>query len=305
MILKEYALDPTIIYNWDRCRAFMGLFGVEYGRQVSGFPKYKNWKNMLLQNLNVLPKEKARIIEYINIKKNRNKAFLKKSRLYKRDEQWPENAIRENSKSPFQAIIIGDKSYHCENVVYDDECSEFHPLLAASVSVPICRNVTELTMHVTPLLDQSKRILFVDPYFYGTNSKFLRPLRQFARIISKNPLSLNRISIEYHHNNGGSVGFPTKQHKLAVINVNWKNKIESNLPSAIEVKFYMWDFRDLHNRYILTDIYGVQYGRGLSEDTSGFADEDEILGLDIETYKLRWKKYTNNAPIPYMVCSGT
>ena len=37
--------------------------------------------------------------------------------------------------------------------------------MSASVGRPICRKVEDLTTHLIPLIDQSKEIIFVDPYF--------------------------------------------------------------------------------------------------------------------------------------------
>ncbi len=302
MILKEYGLNPKIIDNIDRCGRFLGPFGVDRGRQISGFPNYKDWKSTLKQNLSCGPKEKKSILAYLRKKRERENAFLKIKRVYKNRESWIENAEREQSTNPFQAVIsLENKTYTQDNFISDIDFSDLHDLMEANVNVTICRNVQQLTHHLKPLLDQSRTIIFVDPYFNGTKKKFLNPLEEFLTIIGNNPHGLKRISIQYHHNDGGAISNPSDTHVLEKIKSDWGKRILSILPESVEIQFNMWPFRNLHNRYILTDVYGVSYGRGLSEDNSGFADEDEILGLGLKPCSDRYDKFLNTAPEPYMV----
>lgn len=304
MILKEYALDPTIIKNWDKCRAFIEPFGITTGRQISGYPKFKDWKSLLLNNLEVLPKEKLKIVEYLKIKRGDNNSFIKKSRLYNKTKNWITNVEEEQNNLPFHAVISSKNStYTHENFIVDDEFSDLHDLMETSVDVPICRSVLELTNHITPLLDQSRTIIFVDPYFVGTKKKYLNPLKDFLVKIVSNPLGLSRVSIQYHHNDGGTISNPTDTYNVDEIINEWRVKILPIIPSDFTIQFHMWPFKDLHNRYILTDVYGVSYGRGLSEDNTGFADEDEILGLGLEVWRARYEKYLNNAPEHYLELS--
>jgi len=304
VILKEYALDPTLINNWDKCRAFLGPFGVENGRQVSSFPKYKKWKDLLIRNLDAKPKEKLMIVEYLTNKRNSEKSFVTKSRTYINSKEWLKNADIEQSSNPFQAVISTENNtYNHNNFISDNDFSDIHALMEANVNAPICRNVRELTRHIIPLLDQSRTIIFVDPYFYGTKNKFLDPLTQFLKIIANNPQGLKRVSIQYHHNDGGTIANPTDIHNIDDIVKRWGEKIQSILPENVAIQFHMWPFKDLHNRYILTDVYGVSYGRGLSKDNSGFADKDEILGLGLEVWRERFGNFLNNVAEPYMELS--
>ena len=301
MIFKEYAIDPTIIKNWNKCRALLSPFGVENGRQISSFPKYKKWKDLLIRNLDAKQREKLKIVEYLTIKRNHEKSFIIKSRSYINSKEWIENAEREQSTKPFQAVISSESAiYTHDNFIIDHEFSDLHELMDTNVNTPICRNINDLTRHVTSLLDQSRTIIFVDPYFYGTKKKFLNPLEEFLKIIAVNPLSLGRVSIQYHHNDGGRIGDPTSTHNVDEISNKWGRAISSILPENISIQFHMWPFTGMHNRYILTDVYGVSYGRGLSVDNSGFADEDEILGLGLKVWRERYDNFLNKALEPYM-----
>ena len=50
----------------------------------------------------------------------------------------------------------------------------------------------------------------------------------------------------------------------------------------------------LHNRYILTDVGGVQFGAGLDEGDQGATDDVTII--DDDTYRRRMVDYAGTAP---------
>ena len=72
-----------------------------------------------------------------------------------------------------------------------------------------------------------------------------------------------------------------------------ENKLPSIIPEDLTLTVYRWKEREggekLHNRYILTDIGGVQFGHGLDEGDLGTTDDVSRLGDD--TYAKRWENY--------------
>ena len=63
----------------------------------------------------------------------------------------------------------------------------------------------------------------------------------------------------------------------------------------------------LHNRYILTDVGGLQFAYGLDEKR-GTYDDLSVLGAD--SYLMRWSQYANGAPefkqvSEKPICGGT
>ena len=59
--------------------------------------------------------------------------------------------------------------------------------MSASVIVLFVEKVEDLTTHLIISIDQSKEIIFVDPYFRADNSNYLKPIEKFMKIISRNP----------------------------------------------------------------------------------------------------------------------
>ena len=70
------------------------------------------------------------------------------------------------------------------------------------------------------------------------------------------------------------------------------------IPQGLKVIFRQWQEKPggekLHNRYILTDIGGVDFGTGLDEGDAGQTDDIKLLGK--ERFKIRWQQYAGDNP---------
>jgi len=61
-MLHEYALDPSVLHNFDKVRYFLEKFGVHRGRIIARFPG--KWERMVTQAANSCGEiERARIVE--------------------------------------------------------------------------------------------------------------------------------------------------------------------------------------------------------------------------------------------------
>ena len=63
LILKEFALDPNLIKDWDSCRLFLMPFDIYQGRQLSEFPDLRLWKDLIIKGLDkdrVGPKQRKK-----------------------------------------------------------------------------------------------------------------------------------------------------------------------------------------------------------------------------------------------------
>ena len=73
------------------------------------------------------------------------------------------------------------------------------------------------------------------------------------------------------------------------------------VPQDIKLELFIWERKKMHNRYVFTEIMGVQYGHGLGEGTDSLNNEDEITPLDYETYRERREKFNDPLKTPYLV----
>ena len=53
----------------------------------------------------------------------------------------------------------------------------------------------------------------------------------------------------------------------------WKEELTPIVPQDIKLELFIWE-RKMHNRYVFTEIMGVQYG--IWEGTDSLNNEDEI-----------------------------
>ena len=301
MILKEFALDPNLIKDWDSCRLFLMPFDIYQGRQLSEFPDLRLWKDLIIKGLDkdrVGPKQRKKIVEYIKSKKNSH-TFIKRSSLYKKQQEWLDNCKRENEIKPFNAVVYKGKESEIDNFLSDTDFTPEHPLMSASVGRPICRKVEDLTTHLIPLIDQSKEIIFVDPYFRADKSNYLKPIEKFMKIISRNPKNIKRNKIAFHHNDGG-MDIKSRFSPNDIMQ-KWKEKLTPIVPQDIKLELFIWERKKMHNRYVFTEIMGVQYGHGLGEGTDSLNNEDEITPLDHETYRARREKFNDPLLTPYLI----
>ena len=127
---------------------------------------------------------------------------------------------------------------------------------------------------------------------------------QFLEIIDMSRKSNDSIDIQYHHNNGRTIN-NNNPYDVDRMKIKWSEKINPLIPKNLKVKFFMRQYEEkLHNRYILTDIYGVAYGKGFAVEGDGFNEKDEILGLGMNIWKESFDDFYIDAPEPYMICEN-
>ena len=105
------------------------------------------------------------------------------------------------------------------------------------------------------------------------------------KIISRNPKNIKRKKIAFHHNNG-NMDIKSRFSPNDIMQ-KWKEKLTPIVPQDIKLELFIWERKKMHNRYVFTEIMGVQYGHGLGEGTDSLNNEDEITPLDYETYRER------------------
>lgn len=288
-MLKEYALDPELLSNWKDFRYFIEKFGVQYGRLISRYPKH--WKSLVYEAAAQCPDvEKKRIED--KLKQLPNQMLVKRINLWKEELDWINNAIQEHSKRPFHAIIARQNPNNHEKILVGDEAEDTHKLMDSPTNIRINRKAKEMAECVQNLLRFSKNINFIDKHFFSNPSKrHIRPLEEFLKILADTvTIDISRkIEIVYHTSDSRPEAY-------------FKGLCESTLPSIIPkgltIKIVTWPERELHNRYILTDIGGVMFGIGLDDDDFGNSmEKDEISFLAEATYKELWQQFTNKTPL--------
>lgn len=137
------------------------------------------------------------------------------------------------------------------------------------------------------MLSACSEIIFVDPYFGIENPRYRRPFEAFLKAI----LHGRRTPVQ-------RVVIVTSASKVR--HSFFKSACEETLPliAPKSLKITCLQLRDtdkpekLHNRYILTDIGGVQFAAGLDEGKEG--ETDDVTILSRAQYELRWNQYAGD-----------
>ncbi len=280
-MIKEYAVEPSILDNWSDCRYFIDSFSIEKGRIVSEYPKH--WKKMVFDSLiECKPKEKLKIIEKLD--------NLKYPTLWPRKHDWDDslawldNSVVEHTNTPFHAILSNTDKHENEFIICADDCSETseNTRWLSNVSVRIKRTATEMGKTSEWLLKHSRQIILIDRNF-RREAKWLNTLKEFLKIIAKHE---NIALIQYHLSliNGETTEFFASEIE---------KRIKNDVPKNCILEFVYRDRSELHNRNILTELGALHFGIGLDEYQIG--DErpeyDEITLLPDEIRSQLWSDH--------------
>lgn len=255
---KEYGIDPGTLSTYETFFNVIPHFGPKHFRFIRRYPK--KWPKMVINAVeSVPPKAKLRIIEKLNqIEKELLDCYPGINGIPHFDGNitWIENAKNYHSHLPFDAIITGQNpdglSYVCpiENFDPDDV------LFDNTSCYKVRRKAIEIAFAAKQLLLNANEIHFVDPHFENMNRRHLRPLIEFIKIIGQRKNSFPQ-KVFYHTGDTTSVNFVTNSLQSEVLKA---------MPTNLTLSLVRWQTDQMHNRFILTDLGGIQFGIGLDDD---------------------------------------
>jgi hypothetical protein len=299
-MLYEFALDPSVLNNWDTVRYFIDNFGVPKGRLISQYPR--KWKRMVIETCSSRQglKEYAKIVEILSPHNTIDSKFIRSGREYDSNFDWLPNATQQNNKLPFHAIIADKNPQNVPNILIAFDISDGTPLWNIKNEECVPRDAKNLRKYIEPLLKISSEIIFVDPYFNPYEQRFRNTLSEFISSTDEN----NKLKrIEFHLGN-------TLGQKF--FNDGCQKHIPVMLTRNRTITFVRWDRLgsgdSLHPRYILTDRGGIRIERGLDEGQAKGETTDVSL-LDSSLYSRRWKDYQRDtSPFKFvdeLIIAGT
>lgn len=292
-MIHEYALEPELVATWTDRRAgryFLEKFGLGRPRIVSRYPK--GWKKLVWEAFgDGSDLDRKRLEEVIA---RLGEAMVKRrDGLWDRDNAWLENAEREHDRVPFHAILARANPRGLVHVLFADELDETTMLWAMPHGRIVARTAAELATVVASMLRIAKEVVLVDPYFGPRNPRYSEPLTEFLRaIIEKRPCELpHRIEVQ-------SAADGDSRDTPEVFREECQRRLPRCVPRGLRVQMVRLREREgceeLHNRYILTELGGVEFGAGLDRRDAGSADDINLL--DRGQYLLRWRQYASDTP---------
>jgi len=281
-MFREYAVEPAVFSSWDNVRYFLDAFGPWKGRFLAKYPKH--WLRLVYESLACGPLEKKKI--EIKLEALDRRVFTaRKGALYDGALSWVDNASAEHMRAPFTAIIAADAGGRAgilDATAVDDD----QPLWRIDQGRLIARDSAAFVAAIRLLLRVSKKIVLIDPYFRPDKRDKVGPLTAFCDALESGTV------VEIHARLG-EADDPSHQHFGAQSHA----QLPRAIAAGIDATLHTWQQRSggprLHNRYLLTEIGGVQFGDGVEVGEAG--ETDRLSILEETTRAALWNDYAEPA----------
>ncbi len=278
---KEYGIDPEALNTYETFFNIIPQFGPKHFRFIRRYPK--KWPRMVLTSVgSALPRAKARIINKLKlIDKELLDCPIGSNGIphYDGNISWIENAKIYHSHLPFDAIITRQNldalSYVCPVEDFDED----DILFDTSSCYRVRRSAISMALAVKQLLQNANEIHFVDAHFEKMKPRHLRPLLEFIKIISQRNNSFPQ-KVVYHIGDTTSNNFVTH---------NLRSSVLKSLPPNLTLSLVRWETDQMHNRFVLTNLGGIQFGIGLDDDDND-PNQKQLDDLTPLSYKVCLEK---------------
>ncbi len=276
---SEFAVEPELMAVWSHpkeFRYFWDAFGPDAGRFVARFPD--DWKECVKPHLSRLSElDRIRAVEIA--KRISSLLVDRPCQRWSEEEEWISNAIAEDKRQPFRAIIASTNPAGSRRVLTDD----WHPedgrwKVDRGAVVP--REARAIAQCAGGLLRVSRELYFVDPYFEPQAPDRVAVLCALLGIVE--PRAADLTVCQFHTRADRRLKEEFRQ--------DCEEALLSVLPGSIELEILRWDRlprgERAHARYILTERGGIAIDYGLSEER-GSTTDIRILEDEIWTRRLR------------------
>ena len=293
-LIHDYALEPELVAECDeflfRYLTRYKRFGWDTGCVVVQYPN--TWK----RRVEKLFKDKKQSELLLD--------FLLKTQVVRHDPRYDETStwLENAERHPFHAILACDNNpSNQSNVVRRANISSGTDRAwdQPPPSITVNRTATSMASCIEPMLRYATRIRFIDPHFCALHERYQKPLCKFLRIICE---SKRKVILELHASvNDKDKSSVNDKDKWEEFLQECEEKLPHLIPKDFTLTVHLWKNREkdqnFHNRYILTDIGGVQFGTGLDQRaTKDTKDQDIITRLSSLDSHIWLSKYSGRTP---------
>lgn len=277
-MIKEFALDPGTLQQWNTFRHFALGIGYDFGRILARYPKH--WMTMAAQQVETVQdqNDKKKLQAWLYDCAKPALTHKRSGAVYDKEQCWLMNAKAEHERQPFDAIVSVSESSINPPVLKLDDLDDGHLLWKQTRQVYISRNAAEVSQCVKKMLRHGSIIRFIDPYFKADPDQvqiILECLSECARLPN-----CDSIVVEIHVD-GAQVGPSTAAFIESTLLRSWPNRLASP-------RIMRWIEKYLHNRMILTNNGGFIFGDSLRHDSDR---PDQVTLLERQTWQHWWNRH--------------
>ena len=206
----------------------------------------------------------------------------------KNDREWCKEALASHKNLPLNGIIVSSDTknfYHKNSLVESVEklssstkCTWWSP---EDGSIRLKRNIDDYKDALKLILRHANSIMFIDPYIHPEKSEYADFI-QLLKAASNRPSKSPQLRVEIHtkiHNIPGK----SWEESLRIIKNTFQNKFAVPSQSNLKVEVFIWD--DFHDRYLISNLGGIQVPYGFGTSTAptlttwsrlGRSDRDDV-----------------------------
>jgi hypothetical protein len=276
----EYALEPHAVTSWESARYFLDAFSPSKGRFLAEYPRH--WVRLLLTGLTCGDMEKKRIANRLEMAK-KSRAFYRRSAPYDGERPWIDNARQEHARRAFRAVIACASSSE-DYVLEASSLDESNPRWEVAGGRLLSREPSVFVQALELLLMVSSQMVIIDPYFRAD-----QPAK--TSLLTALCVSINGRISEVQVHCGSKLSY-----KLCMGHA--ERALPHCVPIGMKVSLRAWEQRQggprIHNRYLLTDVGGVQFGDSIEEGEPG--EHDRVSILEESTRARLWDEFVGPTP---------
>jgi hypothetical protein len=313
-MIYEFALEPELVARWHNRNEYLFFdekFGLRARRLVAAYPR--NWKRLVWEAFGKNPlagdqNAQMRMTEMIQYLWQNS---IRRPSTFPEIPSWLVRAEKEHLARPFRAIIATANPRGQSFVITDRELFESgHELWEIPDRYPTPRNAGDIARAVSPLMRLCRHAVIIDPYFDPGKQRFRRTLAAILQTCGENVFGNDAIQVELHtsidrifedweRDEFRDLDEESKAYQYLVSEC--QGRLSPLVPDGIKFKVIVWKQRTggekLHNRYLLTNLYGVIFGTGSDESENPDSKEsDDIVLLEEGQYLMRYRQYTGKSP---------
>jgi len=288
-MVYEYAIDPSSLTSKHRLQLIADNVGTHLGRLVAEYPG--SWRTTVGRSLNgQSPLERERLVTLFQ----RIRPYLIPAGRRDYNDQngnWLSNAeCVQATIHPFRAIVSEGNPRNHPEVLKIEDMDASTALWKTGHSLLVPRDAAMMADCAKLLLHIASDIVFVDPHFKPNSGQFLRPFEQFMRRCMNNRRGTPpRIRLMVRETEYDACSGDTFEQYC-------KTALSPLIPISLQCELVR--FREkvtpsekIHNRYVLTDRGGIDFGIGLDDDNGEGGQTDDVHLLEKEHFDTRWHQY--------------
>ena len=288
-MIHAFAIEPRLVATWGsraEYRFIHDKFGLGTPRVLLELPKFSAWKKAVYdaaRELQLSDADMKRVEDLFRLfSEHRHR---RADATYDGVLSWLANAEAEYGRRPFAGILALENPGGHGAVFVSDQLGPGNSRWALSAGVSIPRSPAAIALALNAMLTHCSELHLVDPHFGPQNARHRRVLEALLDVAAQSAGSLQVIRVHC----GDNVSLALFESEAGLM--------ATRLPSTLSVEFVRWKQRaggdDLHNRYVLTDVGGVQFGTGLDDGRTG--ETDDVTLMARAQYDLRWNQYAQES----------